>query len=210
MSHLSNKILDLNKANFILANINTQEIEIELWNSFRSGNRESLNVIFEKYVGLLYAYGRNMTRDQGLISDCIQDIFVELWVKRETVTAHINSIRYYLIKSVRRRILRRLYTDRRIVGQSIPENYSEEVEFQIEYNLIQDQNSRELSQQLKISIATLSKGQQEAIYLKFNENMTYEEIASVMNTNVKAVYNLVGKSIISLRKFFKAHPIARE
>ena len=116
----------------------------------------------------------------------------------------------YLIKSIRRRILRRLSTDRRFLGQPIPEDYSKEVEFHIEFNLIQEQVSRELSLQLKASVATLSKGQQEAIYLKFNENMTYEEIASVMNTNVKAVYNLVGKSIISLRKFFKAHPIACE
>ena len=210
MNDLLNKYLDLNKANFILANPNPQEIEIELWNSFRSGNREALNTIFEKYVRLLYAYGRNMTRDQGLISDCIQDIFVELWVKRGTLAAQVNSIKYYLFKSIRRRILRRLSTDRRFFGQSIPEDYSKEVEFHIEFNLIQEQVSRELSLQLKASVATLSKGQQEAIYLKFNENMTCEEIASVMDTNVKAVYNLVGKSIISLRKFFKAHPIAYE
>lgn len=210
MSHLSNKVLHLNKANFILANPNRQEIEIELWNSFRSGNREALNAIFEKYVHLLYAYGRNMTRDHGLVSDCIQDIFIELWIKREALTAQVNSIKHYLIKSVRRRILRRLSADRRFVRQPVPDNYTEEVEFYIEFNLVQNQISRELSLQLKASVATLSKSQQEAIYLKFNENMTYEEIASVMNTNVKAVYNLVGKSIISLRKFFKAHPIVRE
>lgn len=210
MSKPSNSYLDFSKGNFMLANPNAQENEIEVWNSFRSGNREALNGIFEKYVRLLYVYGRNMTNDQGLISDSIQDVFVELWIKRETLTSQINSIKYYLIKSVRRRILRRLSQDRRTIGQSIPENHIEEVEWHVEFNLIKDQTARDLSLQLQTSVAHLSEGQQEAIYLKFYENLSYEEIASIMNTNVKAVYNLVGKSIISLRKFFKAHPISFE
>lgn len=209
MKKLSNTLLD-SRGNLMLANPNPQEIEIEVWNSFRAGNREALDAIFEKYVRLLYAYGRNMTNDQGLISDCIQDVFVELWIKRETVTAQINSLKYYLVKSVRRRILRRLSQDKRVVGQSLPENYAEEVEWSVEFNLIHDQGSRDLSRQLQTSIAYLSKGQQEAIYLRFYENLPYEEIASIMNTNVKAVYNLVGKSILSLRKFFKGPPVAGE
>lgn len=210
MADLSNKYLDLNTADVVSLNSNHREVEIGLWNSFRAGNREALNVIFEKYVRLLYVYGRNMTRDQGLISDCIQDIFVELWVKREMLTPQVNSIKFYLFKSVRRRILRRLSADRRVVGRRIPEDYCEEVEFNIEFNLIRDQSSDELSHQLKTSLATLSKGQREAVYLKFYENMAYEEIASVMNTNVKAVYNLVNRSITSLREFFKAHPLITE
>lgn len=208
MNYLVTKLPDKNKSDVILTNFHPdKEAEIELWNAYRSGSRQALNTIFEKYVRGLYSYSMNMTRNQQLISDCIQDLFVELWVKREMVTARVNSIKYYLIRSVRRRILRRLSADRRFEGQFIPENYSEEVEFHIEFYLIQEQSTMELSRQLKDSIATLSKRQQEAIYLKFYENMTYEEIASLMNTNVKAVYNLVGKSIVSLKRFFETHPI---
>src|ERR1700704_6280082 len=123
----------------LLTNSNLQESEMELWNSFRAGNREALNTIFEKYVRLLFAYGRNMTRDQGVISDCIQDIFVELWIKRGSLTAQIISLKYYLIKSVRRRVLRRLAADKRFLGRPIPAEYDGKIEFHIEFNLIQDQ-----------------------------------------------------------------------
>jgi RNA polymerase sigma factor (sigma-70 family) len=201
------KFSDLSKSDLILANVRSPKTENELWRSFRSGSREALNEIFEKYVRLLVAYGRNMTGDQGLISDCIQDIFVELWTKRELLTAQVNSIKYYLIQSVRRRIVRRLSADRRFSGQAIPANYDAEVEFHIEFNLIQDQTSREISFQMKSSVDTLSKRQQEAVYLKFYGNLTYEEIASIMNTNVKAVYNLIGKSILLLRTYFRTHPL---
>ena len=210
MEELSNKYLDSSKGNFMLPNPYAQEVEIQIWNSFRAGNREALNTIFDNYVRVLYNYGRNITQDRALISDCIQDVFVELWMKRETISAEIKSIKFYLIKSIRRRIIRRLSLDKRIVGQPIPENYSQEVEWHLEYTLIQDQTSRDLSHRLQTYVANLSKAQQEALYLKFNQNLAYEEIASVMNTNVKAVYNLVGKAIISLRKFFMTPPIVQK
>lgn len=207
MKHLLNTDYDLVKKDLKMNPISAG-MDGELWKLFRSGDRMAFNTIFEKNVRILYAYGRNFTSDKEFISDCIQDIFIELWIRREMVTAKVNSVKYYLIKAVRRRILRRLSEEKRLKGQPISENYCEAMEFNIEYSLIEEQLVEDRSHQLKASVANLSKGQQEAIYLRFYEDMTYEEVASVMKTNVKSVYNLIGRSILSLRKFFKAHPIS--
>jgi RNA polymerase sigma factor (sigma-70 family) len=207
MEELPTKRPDSSICTFILAKPKIRADEIQLRISFRSGRREALDAIFEKYVRALYSYGRNITADRDLISDCIQEIFLELWIKRAALSIQVNSIKYYLIKALRRRILRRLSTARTGAGQPIPDDYSNETEFNIELSLIQAELSDELSGQLKISVGTLSKGQQETVYLKFYENMTYEEVASVMHTNVKAVYNLIGKAVISLRKYFSRYPI---
>lgn len=178
--------------------------ERTLWSAFKAGSRDALNSIFVKYSRLLYSYGRNMTPDQALIADCIQDIFVELWVRKDKIS-EVNSIRFYLMRSLRRSILKRLLTDRRLLGnKGVPENAEEnDVEFSIEFNLIHDQLSLELRLQLQSAMAQLSKRQQEAIYLKFYENMSYEELSSVMDINVKAAYNLIGKAIILLRSVVK-------
>jgi RNA polymerase sigma factor (sigma-70 family) len=210
MENLPTKRPDSSNSTFILPKPSVRADEVELWISFRSGRREALNAIFQKYARALYSYGRNITADRDIISDCIQDIFLELWIKRATLSTEVNSIKYYLIKALRRRILRNLSSARTRTGQPISDDYSNEIEFNIEFSLIQAELSEELSSQLKISVATLSKGQQEAVYLKFYENMTYEEVASVMHTNVKAVYNLIGKAIISLRKYFSRNPIQQE
>jgi RNA polymerase sigma factor (sigma-70 family) len=140
----------------------------------------------------------------------MQDVFVELWTRRQTVAAEVHSIKSYLIKSLRRRIVRRLSENTRFLGRNLPRGFSEEVEFNIEVNMVADQTSRERSMQLQASMATLSQRQQEVLYLKFHENMDYDDIAVVMNTNVKAVYNLVSRSIASLRKFFELHPMASD
>jgi len=200
----------VNKPDPVLQDHGMQNEESLLWSSFKSGSRASLDIIFEKYVGLLYSYGKRLTKDEELVADCIQDVFFELWVKRESLTHRIHSVKYYLFRCVRTRILRRLSVDMRLQGTPITDDYCEEMEFNIEHSLIMKETLHDLSDQLKNSVKTLSKAQQEAIYLKFYENMTYEEIANVMNTDVKAVYNLVGRSIISLRKLFRSQPMVTE
>lgn len=179
------------------------------WDLFRNGDRAALNRIFEKHARQLFAYGKKFTSDQGLIADCLQDLFVELWVKRAKLTPEVKTVKFYLIKSVRRRILRRLSADGRIIGRRIPDEYNLMIQSNIESQMIDDQLTTEISLCVKTSLSALSEGQREAIHLKFYENLSYDEIASIMNTNVKAVYNLVSKSIISLRKVLKAHPVLK-
>lgn len=183
--------------------------ESELWDSFRNGSREALNQIFEKYARHVFAYGKKITPDQALISDCIQDLFVELWLKRGILTPEIKSIKFYLIKSIRRRILRRLSADARVIGKPIPDEYNLRVQCNIESQMVDDQLSGEIRSCLENSLSALSESQREAVYLKFYENLSYDQIACIMNTNVKAVYNLISKSMISLRKTLKGHPVLR-
>lgn len=179
------------------------EQDADLWTAMKNGSRDALNSLFEKYATSLYHYAKSISRDQALVADCIQDLFIELWIKRNTISDVI-SIKSYLIKSIRRRVLRRLLTDQRLqLHPGLPEDYPAEVEFSIELTIIHEQESKELMGCLKAAIIDLSERQREAINLKFFENMTYEEIASVMDINVKAAYNLISKAIIVLRKALK-------
>lgn len=175
--------------------------ETSLWTAFKRGSREALNAIFTDYSTILYSYGRNMTPDNALVADCIQDVFVELWTKRENLS-EVYSIKFYLIKSLRRRIARRLLSDKRLLKDSYNFN-DEDVEFSIEFNLIQDQTSQALAAKLNAAVADLSKRQQEAVYLKFYENMSYDELSSVMDISIKTAYNLIAKAIVILRTVIK-------
>ncbi|HYG17561.1 MAG TPA: sigma-70 family RNA polymerase sigma factor [Ohtaekwangia sp.] len=180
----------------------TAEVEIEriVWTSFRNGNRKALDYIFEKYVRLMFVYGGKISRDQALVEDCIQDLFIELWNKRQIV-ADTTNIKYYLFKALRRKIVRRLSKDQRILsGQFKDTDYYHAVEFPIEFNIIQEQADHERESLLKKALADLSERQREAIYLKFYERLAYREIAGVLNVDVRSAYNLIGRAIDSLRQ----------
>jgi RNA polymerase sigma factor (sigma-70 family) len=185
-----------NQQDFLFKSGTSQEfIDSEVWIAFKQGNQQALDYIFEKYVRLLYAYGARITKNGNLVEDCIQDIFVELWQKREVVS-EINGIKFYLLKSLRRRILRVLSGQREsVASESTWEGYEGEVEFSVEFKLIQEQVLFEQREKLFKALSLLSERQREAVYLKFYEKVSYEEIAEIMGLGIKSAYNLVGKTI---------------
>ena len=176
------------------------EADQRIWNALRDGNRKALDYIFEKYVKLLYAYGGKITKDQGIVEDAIQDLFVELWQKH-VMLGPTDNIKFYLLKSLRRRITRRLATDQRKLGDhNLQEDYSREVEFSMESAIIEQQTSFAQQEQLTRGISKLSDRQREAIYLKFYEKMSYEQLAEVLDISLTSTYKLIGKAVDSLRK----------
>jgi RNA polymerase sigma factor (sigma-70 family) len=176
------------------------EGEQVVWNALRTGNRKALDYIFEKYVKLLYAYGGKITKDQGVVEDAIQDLFVELW-QRHAALSTTDNIKFYLLKSLRRRITRRIAVDQRKLGDhSLQEDYSWEVEFSMESTIIQQQTSIAQQEQLNRGISKLSDRQREAIYLKFYEKMSYEQLAEVLDISLTSTYKLIGKAVDALRK----------
>ncbi len=50
---------------------------------------------------------------------------------------------------------------------------------------------------------TLTKRQREAIFLKFYNDLSYSDIASIMDLQVDSVYNVISKAIESLRHKLK-------
>lgn len=191
-----------NESNTYLFNADTsqQEIDSVVWAAFKSGDRRAFDYIFQKYIKLLYAYGGKITRDQNLVEDCIQDLFVELWQKRE-VLAEVVSVKFYLLKSLRRRVIRRLSSEKSILSREdeLIERNSE-FDFPLEFKLIEEQKALEQHGRLLKALSLLTRRQREAIHLKFYEKISYEELAEIMNLGVKSAYNIIGKAIDSLRK----------
>jgi RNA polymerase sigma factor (sigma-70 family) len=181
--------------------------EISLWTEFKSGSREALNRIYDEHSVALYSYAKGLTKDTDLIADCIQDLFVQLWTKRQNIADHITSVKLYLLVSLRRNILRKLNYERQHERNEIPADYDTVTEFNMETSLIQREEEKQLIDSLNAAIKELSARQQEAVYLKFYEGLSHEEIATVLHTNSKGVYNLIGKSIASLRKVLKTKPV---
>jgi RNA polymerase sigma factor (sigma-70 family) len=66
------------------------------------------------------------------------------------------------------------------------------------------EHQKEQSEKLQQSLVTLSKRQREAIFLKFYNDLSYSDIASIMDLQVDSVYNIISKAIESLRHKLKA------
>lgn len=179
------------------------EIDAVVWAALQQGHRKALDYIFEKHIRLLYAYGARITADVLLVEDCIQDIFVELWKRRERLSA-TDNIKFYLMKCLRRNLERKLQ-----VGARERARYAHAAEYMdshyasAENHLIELQTLSEQQQQLSRALEKLSQRQREAVYLKFYEKMPYEQLAEVLHIDLKSTYKLIGKAIESLRRIMK-------
>ena len=63
--------------------------------------------IYLKYYPALLVYGKNITNDEMLIEDAIQELFITLWKKQETLTIH-SSFENYLFVAFRNNLIRKV------------------------------------------------------------------------------------------------------
>ncbi len=174
----------------------------QVWYDFRNGSEHALALIYHQHIRALFNYGVKIIQDEDLLEDCIQEMFIDLW-KRRSFLNDTTSIKFYLFKALKRKIIRKISKKKTIRTEGeIEENYAFQVVFSCESVLIREELDHEQKEQIERALICLSQRQKEVIYLKFYNHLSYEEIASVMKIEKSAVYSLIFKSVNKLRKYF--------
>jgi RNA polymerase sigma-70 factor (ECF subfamily) len=76
----------------------------ELLNAFQEGSESAFEEIHNRYFKRLYQHASNMLDDQESAADVVQEVFIALWTKRDSL--HIQkTLAGYLHSSVRNRVL---------------------------------------------------------------------------------------------------------
>ena len=172
--------------------------ETNTWRKFKQGDSDAYEAIYQYYYSQLYNYGRKFTTDCFLIEDCIQQLFVNLW-KNKARLATPPSVKNYLYKAFRTTLFKQLkQTNRNVRDQYGSQTFT--VSLSIEAQLIQSEQQAELRAWLQMAIKSLSDHQREAIFLKFYDQLSYQEISEVMQIEVRSAYDLVHKGLARLRK----------
>jgi RNA polymerase sigma factor (sigma-70 family) len=171
-----------------------------VWEAFKRGCDDAFADMYQKHSSMLYSYGMHIARDQDLVKDCIQNLFIDLWDRKETL-GDVNSIKYYLFKCLKRRIVAALLANKKYRNiEELTDNYDFEIILSHEFSLVADQASKEEKDSLLQAVDKLTKRQKEVIYHLYYNNLSHQEVASLMSIKVTAVYNLVYNALISLKK----------
>lgn len=179
--------------------------ECPVWRHFRQGDATALARIFNENYASLYCYGKKLVSDEELVKDCVQNLFLKMWLTREKLMP-IKSVRPYLLKSLRRHIGD--YVVARNRKKIFQERFNGEFEvtFSHEDFLIALQTSQEQSDALVRCLNNLPSRQREAIFLRFYEGLEYDKIAEVMNLNLQSVRNLIYQSLKSIKADLAVRP----
>lgn len=170
----------------------------QIWQAFKSGDESAYEYIYTQYFATIYNYGTRITSDIGLVEDCIQELFVEIWQNRQNL-GDVQTIKFYLFKSIRRKIIEKL-SKKNQSYEPLNDHYNFEVALSRESILIGEQKNQEQKEQIEKALQNLSRRQKEAIHLIFYDELPYEEVAGIMALKVRTVYNMVHNAIVILRK----------
>lgn len=173
--------------------------DIFLWRRLKSGDKGALESIYSTHVSALIQYGKRYSSNEQLVEDAIQDLFLYIWNSREKL-GDTDSILKYLLVSLKRSLFKKMKAASK-TADAEPEHHAFEAELSMEDMLIAEEGGVERSAQLKQAFEQLSAKQKEAIYLKFYQQMDYEDICEVMDINYQSVRNLISRSLQRLRKY---------
>lgn len=178
----------------------------ELWNALQEDDSAAFTLLVRRHARLLISYGRKFSPDPEVVQDAVQDLFAEIWQYRKRITP-VQNIHTYLYVSLRRKILKAV---KRSSGISLSEPGFHEIPFHITFS-VQEQWIESESEHLRIRylnslINRLPERQKEALYLKFYQNLSHEEIAEVMGIRYQSVSNLIQRALEQIRRHWKQEP----
>lgn len=177
-----------------------QNDDLQLWLLLKQGDEDAFALLFDKYHTVLYNYGIKLSPGKPyLVEDAVQDLFIDLWRLRGGLTGEIESVRFYLYRSLRRKIHQAL---RKVPFSDLPDADFGKTPFtqtSHESLLIQEETLHMQKERLGELMHRLPERQLEALTLKYFENFSIEEIARIMDVNEKSVRNFLYKALVFLR-----------
>lgn len=172
--------------------------EDQIIKSLIRGEHNTFDRIYTCYVDELYAYGKGYGLSDDELYDILHDLFLS-FLANTKVFEGVRNIKSFLFTCFKNRILNVIkkpyeYTD---VDQC-------EHLFVVEVDLLDELIDREQAtlrkQKVKSLLDTLTDRQREAIYLRYMQKLSYDEIAEMLELTPKGARKLVARGIDHMRE----------
>jgi len=183
--------------------LNKQEFLIQ-------GEVASFEVVFKKYYPRLKKYCLGMMKDYDVAEDLVQDAFLKIWEKRQTVLGDngLQALLYTMVRNnalnyLKRNKLRDQYVEAFRFDSPQQElfirSFLEEDEWEAQQTLFKKELDRLLE--------ALPEKCKEAFVLSRFDGLTNTEVADYMGVSVKTVEKHLSKATAILRKLLDSSPV---
>lgn len=166
--------------------------------------KEIFSRLYADYANRLYAYGLSFGIAPETAKDAIQDVFAGLYGGGKL--KDIRNLKAYLFQSFRNRVVTLANRDKRIDHYEDPENMAFKLEISFVENMISAEEQEIICKRVLKLLKHLTHRQKEAIYLRFIEELSYDEIASLLGMNSASARKLIYRSMEKLRQHAASDP----
>ena len=165
--------------------------------SFLIGDNNAFSSIYNKYVDELYAYGIGFGFERETLKDAKQDTFIKFYTNKKQLEG-VTHLKYYLFRMLKNRLFD-------IYKSSNKENIVDvtNLPFLIEPSvldeLVANEDKAAIETEIKNLLEILTDKQKEAVYLRFIQELEYEEVANLLDMTAPAVRKLISRAIKRMR-----------
>ena len=165
--------------------------------SFQAGNMAAFSQLYDLHIHILFNYGLKLTIDKELLKDCIHDIFVKLYTKKDELGT-IDNLKSYLFISLKNKLCDEL-RKRMYMSDTAIEDVNAVAPTDVEDDYMEEEQRKNEFSLVKRLLDQLSPRQREALTLYYIEEKKYEDICEIMNMNYQSVRNLMHRGLTKLR-----------
>lgn len=172
------------------------QLDKKLWLRIGEDDHQAYAEACRFFYKRFYNYGMKFTKDESLVEDAVQESLLTIWDKRQNL-ASIEYTSTYFYTLFRYTLFNKLKQQRKFLFLEMAD---EEPDFPVDQIIIAKETDKALQQQLEKALEALTPRQREAIFLRFYEGLSYEEVAAVLQITIKGTYKIIARAIQQLRE----------
>ena len=165
-----------------------QKISKLLLESLKKGDERAFNELYNSYREPALRFCNSILKDIEESENIIQEVFIKIWNRRETINPELNFTSY-LFTIIKNRVFDHLKEVKK--NEFLKEKFWEKV---LEYKAVDNEIKEERFSKIKEAVENLSEKRKEIIKLNYEEGKSYEEIAQQLNISKNTVKNQLVKA----------------
>jgi RNA polymerase sigma-70 factor (ECF subfamily) len=173
----------------------TKEIDLELFKNVQAGDEQAFTVIFNTYYEPLYRFAARFVREAEIAEGIVQEVFVKIWINKNKINI-VYNVKTYLYTTVKNHCLNFIKQNKRI--SSLDEITEKRL-----ININSPEEVYERNEKLKAinkAIERLPNRRKQIFLMKKYNELSYKEIAEILNISLNTVKTQMKRALKSLIK----------
>jgi RNA polymerase sigma-70 factor (ECF subfamily) len=154
-----------------------------------------LEDLFHKWQQGLIFFANQFLRNEEEAREIVNDSFVAIWERRDTLNLD-ESIKGYLYKTVKNKCLNYIKKSK----LEFTDTQDQDIKSDSEFTVLDELEAQETESKLNRVIESLPPKCKQIFLMSRKENMSYKEIASILDVTPKTVENQIGIALKHLKK----------
>jgi RNA polymerase sigma-70 factor (ECF subfamily) len=178
----------------------------QLLNEIKKGDHEAFEFLFKNYYPRLLGYATRFIEDKEIVRDIIQECFMKLWEKRETLQSVSEaSLLFAMVRNACLDYLKHYHLEQQYSIEYLANIEGEERLYHADFSFDPDRKLLydELQEQIRQVIDQLPPRCKEVFLLSRFENLKNKEIAEQLHISLTAVEKHISKAISVFDRHFK-------